>query len=87
MDAQAAIENARQMQAFYGNKDFIGKTFFPYQNMSMQDFLAGLQSPLKKIVEDSLKESKVEKEKDETKPKKYGGKVKGKIKIKPRLRK
>lgn len=74
MDAQAAIENARWMQAFYGNKDFIGKTFYPAQGMTSQDWLSELpmySSAYQKGIEEGKK----------TKAKKYGGKVKVKMKL------
>lgn len=94
MDDQAAIENARQMQAFYGNKDFIGKTFYPAQGWTVQDYLAGLNSPLKQMIKDAYKESKEEtaqkeenKSNSSTQTGKYGGRVKKKIKIKMKLRK
>lgn len=91
MDDQAAIENARKMQAFYGNKDFIGDTFYPSQNMTMQDVLANLKpANLKQYIAEAVKESKGKTEEDETtQTGKYGGKVKskGKVKIKPKLKK
>lgn len=88
MDDQAAIENARKMQAFYGNKDFIGDTFYPSQNMTMQDVLANLKpANLKQYIAEVVKESKGKTEEDETtEVKKYGGKIKKKIKIKPKIK-
>ena len=93
MDDQAAIENSRKMQAFYGNKDYIGDTFFPYQKMTMQDLLGNLDAAkfFKQYQTDAVKQSKVSKDDEEkteekTEVKKYGGKVKKKIKIKPKLK-
>lgn len=89
MDDQAAIENARKMQAFYGNKDFIGDTFFPYQKMTMQDILGNLDAAkfFKQYQTDAVKESKAKTDENETTQiDKYGGKVKKKIKIKPKLK-
>jgi hypothetical protein len=89
MDDQAAIENARKMQAFYGNKDYIGDTFFPYQKMTMQDLLGNLDAGkfFKQYQTDAVKQSKASKDDEEkTEVKRYGGKIKKKIKIKPKLK-
>jgi hypothetical protein len=89
MDDQAAIENARKMQAFYGNKDFIGNTFYPAQGMTMQDLLGELKPAMffKQYQDDAVKESKTSKDDEEkTEVKRYGGKIKKKIKIKPKLK-
>jgi len=77
MDDQAAIENARKMQAFYGNKDFIGNTFYPGQNWTTDYALADLPILNKESYERGLEEGKKAKKKE-----KYGGK----IKIKPKLK-
>jgi hypothetical protein len=77
MDDQAAIESARKMQAFYGNKDFIGNTFYPGQNWTTDYALADLPIINKESYERGLEEGKKAKKKD-----KYGGKVK----IKPKLK-
>ena len=89
MDDQAAIENARKMQAFYGNKDYIGDTFFPYQKMTMQDLLGNLDAGkfFKQYQTDAVKQSKAPKDDEEkTEVDRYGGKIKKKIKIKPKLK-
>ena len=77
MDDQAAIENARKMQAFYGNKDFIGDTFYPGQGWTTDYALSELPLLNKESYEKGLEEGKKAKKKD-----KYGGK----IKIKPKLK-
>lgn len=77
MDEQAAIENARKMQAFYGNKEFIGNTFFPAQAWGTDYALSELPILNKESYEKGYEEGKKEKKK------KYGGK----IKIKPKLKK
>jgi hypothetical protein len=77
MDDQAAIENARKMQAFYGNKDFIGNTFYPGQNWTTDYALADLPILNKESYERGVEEGKKAKKKE-----KYGGK----IKIKPKLK-
>lgn len=79
MDNQAAIENARKMQAFYGNKEFIGDTFFPAQNWNMQDVISELPKYSTYAYQKGLEEGTKKAEKK----KKYGGKVK----IKPKLKK
>jgi hypothetical protein len=89
MDDQAAIENARKMQAFYGNKDYIDQTFNPYQKMTMQDLLGNLDAGkfFKQYQTDAVKESKAKTDEDKTtEVKKYGGKIKKKIKIKPKFK-
>ena len=77
MDDQAAIESARKMQAFYGNKDFIGDTFYPGQGWTTDYALTQLPLLNKEAYEKGLEEGKKAKKKD-----KYGGK----IKIKPKLK-
>jgi hypothetical protein len=77
MDDQAAIESARKMQAFYGNKDFIGDTFYPGQGWTTDYALSQLPIMNKEAYEKGLEEGKKAKKKD-----KYGGK----IKIKPKLK-
>lgn len=89
MDDQAAIENARKMQAFYGNKDYIDQTFNPFKDMTMQDLLGNLDAGkfFKQYQTDAVKQSKASKDDEEkTEVKRYGGKIKKKIKIKPKLK-
>jgi len=91
MDDQAAIENARKMQAFYGNKDYIDQTFNPFKDMTMQDLLGNLDAGkfFKQYQTDAVKESKAKTDEDKTtEVAKYGGKIKskGKVKIKPKLK-
>ncbi|MBU3732754.1 MAG: hypothetical protein FGM26_14625 [Beijerinckiaceae bacterium] len=74
------------MQAFYGEKDFIGDTFYPAQNTTLQD-LFGTLDLLKQYQANAVKESKASKDEEEKEVARYGGSVKKKIKIKPKIRK
>jgi hypothetical protein len=42
MNEQAAIENARKMQAFYGNQSYIDQTFNPYKDITGEDLASML---------------------------------------------
>jgi hypothetical protein len=74
MDDQAAIENARKMQAFYGNQNYIDQTFNPYKDITGED-LALMFPVYNQAYQKGLEEGK--------KAKKKNG---GKVKIKPKLK-
>jgi hypothetical protein len=87
MDDQAAIENARKMQAFYGNQNYIDQTFNPYKDITGED-LASIFPVYNQAYQKGLEVGKKAKKKETetTQIDKYGGKVKKKIKIKPKLK-
>lgn len=87
LDQARAEENARASNAYLANKK-IAEGFYPSKNLTGQDLLASLNllAPLLKSQTAQATETK----KDETETKlpgeKYGGKVKKKMKIKPKIK-
>jgi len=95
MREQSDIENARQMQAFYNNKDYIENTFNPYKNLSREAamelaFSSGnplaqyYNIPTNKKKRKYFTDNTGDDDEEETTQKTKMG---GKIKIKPTLKK